>query len=131
MMAARPRAAASSSSSLRDQPSLILTFIVIDLFLLQMDEPLLSERFSKTAEGIRALARSERYQEMRRMILASIGHGIGDLQWRRLTAAATWHERLQLRDPATHAPDRGAGVPGARRHDQYAAFGRLAPIPLS
>jgi hypothetical protein len=70
MMAARPRAAASSSSSLGDQPSLILTFIVIDLFLLQMDEPLLSERFSKTAEGIRALARSERYQEMRRMMLA-------------------------------------------------------------
>ena len=70
MMAARPRAAASSSSSLGDQPSLILTFIVIDLFLLQMDEPLLSEQFSKTAEGIRALARSERYQEMRRMMLA-------------------------------------------------------------
>jgi hypothetical protein len=30
----------------------------------------LSERFSKTAEGIRALARSERYQEIRRMMLA-------------------------------------------------------------
>ena len=43
-----------------DQPSLIMTFIVIDLFLLQMDKPLLSEQFSKTAEGIRALARSER-----------------------------------------------------------------------
>jgi hypothetical protein len=49
---------------------LILTFIVIDLCLLQMDELLLSERFSKTAEGIRALARSERYQEIRRMMLA-------------------------------------------------------------
>ena len=30
----------------------------------------LSEQFSKTAEGIRALARSERYQEIRRMMLA-------------------------------------------------------------
>jgi hypothetical protein len=60
----------AAASSEGDQPSLILTFIVIDLFLLQMDEPLLSERFSKTAEGIRALARSERYQEIRRMMLA-------------------------------------------------------------
>jgi hypothetical protein len=38
--------------------------------LAAMDEPLLSERFSKMAEGIRALARSERYQETRRMMLA-------------------------------------------------------------
>jgi hypothetical protein len=43
---------------------------VIDLFLQQMDELLLSERFPKSAEGIRALARSERYQEIRRMMLA-------------------------------------------------------------